>query len=307
MKLIYQKVLAAEDCSFAFLEKRSLHFRGSYHFHPEFEITLITAGSGLRVVGDNISSYAPDDLVLLGSNLPHQYVSDQPSRGRQSHAFVIQFSEDFLGSALFQSPEFKPVSALLDKASRGLVFPGGIAGEAAHIIRQLSRSHGLPRLIALLELLQLLVSSPHKEICSAGYLPNANRHESQKISTALNYLHEHFERRITVDEVARLLNISRATCNRLFQKSLGNSFKSFLIRMRISHACKLFVETEKSVMDIAFECGFSNLSNFNRQFKQLKGQTPGEFRRQIRALPQPKPSSLATIAGDRRPNRSFRS
>ncbi|HWD92639.1 MAG TPA: AraC family transcriptional regulator [Verrucomicrobiae bacterium] len=282
MKVVFQKVISEEGSSFAILDKSARQFRGSYHFHPEYEITLITEGTGVRLVGDNISEFAPGDLVLLGSNLPHQFMSDTRAKPARARAFVVHFLEASLGRALEQLPEMSRVVELLGDSATGLVFGRGASAEAQQIMRRLFRREGLPRFICLLELLDVLATAKDRRaICSVGYERNANAHENQKINRALKLIHEKFDQPLGLSEAARFLNVSRATCNRLFRKSLRKSFKEFLIEVRISHVAKLLLETDRTVLDIATQCGFANLSNFNRQFRQLKGQSPREFRRAV--------------------------
>lgn len=281
MKIIFQKVISEEGSSFALLDKRARQFRGSYHFHPEYEITLIIEGSGVRLVGDNISDFTPGDLVLLGANLPHQFVSD--TGVKPARAFVIQFSEASLGRVLEQLPEMNGVARLLDESVRGIAFGRDTSTRAQQILRRLFRCEGLPRLVCFLELLHILATAAKdkRAICSPGYHPNADAHENHKINRALNFIHERLEERITLPEMAEFLNVACATCNRMFRKSLGKSFKKFLIEVRISHASKLLMETDCTVLDIANQCGFVNLSNFNRYFKRLKRKTPRDFRRAV--------------------------
>src|SRR5256885_8028458 len=131
MKIVFQKIVPGADSSFAILDKRAPAFDGRFHFHPEIEITLIESSTGRRVVGDSIEPFAPGDLVLLGENLPHQYVSDPASRKAPAVAKVIQFRADFLGDTWLALPEFNRVAAMLKQATRGLKFDPETTGEAA--------------------------------------------------------------------------------------------------------------------------------------------------------------------------------
>ena len=282
MKIVFEKIVRKAGSSFAILEKRAAVFDGRYHFHPEIEITLIENGSGRRVVGDSIEPFAPGDLVLLGANLPHQYVSDPANDGdRPAVAKVIQFPGDILGDALQRLPEFKGVAALLQQSTRGLKFAGEI-DEPRQLIAELFAASGSKRLLLLLELLDALsrhsVAAP---IASSGYLSRISSREGDTIDNALRYLNRSFAEPVTLKELCRYLHVSPATCNRLFQKSIGRSFKTALIELRISHACRMLLETDQSVLDVAYASGFTNLSNFNRRFKETKGCTPREYRNLI--------------------------
>jgi AraC-like DNA-binding protein len=281
MKIVLEKILRNPDRSFATLDKRARAFDGRFHFHPEIEITLIESSSGRRVVGDSIETFAPGDLVLLGANLPHQYVSDAAAADvdHVAVAKVIQFTPDFLGDDFFRLPEFSAVATLLKRSTRGLKFGGDANDEPRQLIRQVFAASGSKRLLRLLELLDALARARDATpIASAGYLGKISSREGDTIDNALQYLNKNFDERITLDDLCRHLHVSPATCNRLFQKSIGRSFKTALIDLRIGHACRQLLETDQSILDIAYASGFSNLSNFNRRFKESKGRSPRAYR-----------------------------
>ena len=283
MKIVFEKVIPGADSSFAVVDKRAPAFDGRFHFHPEVEITLIESSTGRRVVGDCIESFAPGDLVLLGENLPHQYVSERAPQQALAAAKVIQFRPEVLGEGLLRLPEFNRIAAMLKRARRGLKFAAHAAADAQRLIVQLFAARGARRLLLLLELLEVL---SHDEqaipIASAAYLSMITSREGDLTDKALRYLDENFAEPVTVDDLCRYLHVSPATCNRLLQKSIGRSFKTALIEIRISHACRLLLESDDPIVDVAYSSGFTNLSNFNRRFKQLKSHTPRAYRNLLR-------------------------
>lgn len=280
MKISFEKVLSDSGSSFAMKEKREQGFKGHYHFHPEIELTQILQGTGVRLVGDDISPFREGDLVLIGTNLPHRYTSD-PVAGAWSRARVIQFSEDSLGGGVLHAPECVEIAQMLERASRGICFREEALVQADRFLQQICSSTGFSRLDGLLELLHSLATSGSGEpVSSAGYISNLNTFESDRVNLALDHIHRHMQEPLKLDQMAARLKVSPATCNRLFRKSLGKPFKAFLLEVRISHACKLLLETDATIISIAHDCGFFNLSNFNRQFKSQKGKTPREYRTQ---------------------------
>ena len=291
MKIVFEKIVPDVGSSFAILDKRAPAFDGRYHFHPEIEITLIESSTGRRVVGDSIESFAPGDLVLLGENLPHQYVSDPPSRPAGARAKVIQFRTDFIGEQWLKLPEFARISAMLNRSTRGLTFSAQTTRRAVQLISQLFDAAGAQRVLLLLDLLDALAhDAGAAPIASAGYLSKINPREGDAIDRALEYLNTNYTEPITLEDLSGHLHVSPATCNRLLQKSIGRSFKTALIEIRISHACRLLLETEQSIVEIAYASGFANLSNFNRRFKELKGQSPKVYRNLM------KPARQAVLA-----------
>ena len=285
MKIVFERIVPDAGNSFAILDKRADAFDGRFHFHPEVEITLIESSRGRRVVGDSIKSFAPGDLVLLGENLPHQYVSDPTSREAHATAKVIQFRTDFIGEDWLGLPEFSRVAAMLKQASRGLTFSVRTSEEAVQLVAQIFTASQTKRLLLLLELLDVLSRDAHAApIASAGYLSKINTREGDAIDRALEYLNANYTEPVTLEDLSRHLHVSPATCNRLLQKSIGRSFKTALIEIRISHACRLLLETDQSIVQIAYASGFTNLSNFNRRFKELKGHSPKAYRNLLRPV-----------------------
>ena len=289
MKVVYEKVVAPIDSSFAVVDKRAFAFDGKYHFHPEIEITLIESGVGRRVVGDKIDSFAPGDLVLLGPNLPHQYVTEpRPPRPRRESplaaAKVIQFLPDIFNDALLRLPELARVAEMLKRSTRGLSFSGEAAERSRQIIARLFAARGARRLLLLLELLDTmsLDARAAATIASAGYSTNITPREGDLTDRTLQYLGRRYAEPITLAHLCDHLHVAPATCTRLLRKSVGRSFKTLLHEIRISHACRMLLETSRPISDAAFASGFQNLSNFNRHFKKLKGCTPREYRNLMR-------------------------
>jgi len=279
MKIVFEKVVPQAGSSFAILDKRSRRFDGRFHFHPEIEITLIERSSGRRVVGDSIERFAPGDLVLLGQDLPHQYASD-PAPESAAAAKVIQFRRELLGERWLELPEFRRTSSMLRRADRGLKFSATTAHAAVKLIGHLFAATEAARLLILLQLLDLLARDTRAQpIAGAGYVRKINTREGDAIDRALRYLDAHFAEPLTLEDVCKVLRVSPATCNRLFRKSIGQSFKSALINIRISRACRLLLSGDDSIVDVAFSSGFTNLSNFNRRFKELKGVSPRSYRK----------------------------
>jgi len=286
MKIVFEKIVPAAGSSFAILDKRAPAFDGRFHFHPELEITLIESSSGRRVVGDSVESFEPGDLVLLGENLPHQYVSNTTSTSEPdaARAKVIQFRRNVLGEAWLEVPEFNRIDSLLSRATRGLKFSPLTTEPARQLIARLFTASETMRLILLLELLDVVSQDGAAAlIASPGYVSKINVREGDAIDSALQFLNSNFEQPVTLDELARYLHVSPATCNRLLQKSIGRSFKTALIEIRISHACRLLLETNQSILQIAYASGFTNLSNFNRRFKEMKGISPKAYRNLVKS------------------------
>lgn len=277
--------LSAGRASFRTFERRDWQFPFYWHYHPEFELTLILDSSGQRLVGDSIADYGPGDLVLLGPNLPHSWRSGPAkSRARKVHrAVVTQFREDFLGDRFFTLDEVRPLARLLKRAASGLAFGHTRAGRKA--ARELADMPSLPparRLLALLNVLSDLAGDTQARQISMGHIRPICRIEEQKrIDSICRYLNENFAEKINFAELAGLLHMDQASICRFFRRATGRTMTTYVNELRVGSASQLLMETDASILEIGFRVGFGNYSNFSRQFKRIKGYGPRDLRQQF--------------------------
>ena len=284
MRALLEKIPATEQGSFSVREFKLPFFDAPLHFHPEYELTLIVAGHGKRIVGDSISDFEPGDFALLGSDLPHYWHSDKPYQTGKllSHAIVIQFHPQFLGSHFFQIPEMAPTRKLLDRAKQGLTFDEATRLETAGRMQQLLLLSGARQLLELLALLDFLANTVRsQQLASAGFSQYADTHDSERINKVCQYVFNSFTEEVAIDHAASLTHLSVPAFCYYFKKRTRRSFSQFVNEIRIGHACKLLIETNRTVSDICFASGYRNLSNFNRRFKEIKHASPLEYRRQF--------------------------
>jgi AraC-like DNA-binding protein len=254
-----------------------------WHFHPEFELTLITAGRGRRFVGDSIETFEPGDLVLLGPHLPHTWHS-VPARGLRSAAVVVRFGPDLLGTGFLDRAECVRLRRLMAAAGRGLVFSGNAAGEVADRMAGLAAAPALERLLALPALLdQLAERAKQRSLSSLEWDAAPPSRDARRIDRACRHIMQHFTEPLSLAAVAAVVKLSPAGFSRFFRRMTGRTFVSWLTEVRIGHACRLLTQTDQPVLEIAIDSGFGNLSNFNRAFRRLRGCTPRDWRR-----PEPK-------------------
>ncbi|MCH8840893.1 MAG: AraC family transcriptional regulator [Planctomycetes bacterium] len=282
MKAVIQRLAAPQRSFFIYRMKSASQFRFNWHFHPEYELTLIDRSSGKRFVGDSICDYHDGDLVLLGPNLPHTWQSAPSSPERTKHqAYVIQFGPHFLGNELLQCAELRYVQGLLKRSVHGLSFSGSVTSAAAVRIRALRRLSGVRRLTGLLELLDLLARSRKASpISSPAFVPSLHREHHRLIDRVCQYLTDHYKEGVSQKEVAELVGKNPAVFSSFFKKTVGVTFVKYVNSLRISHACQLLIDTDLSVLEICHRSGFNNLSNFNRRFLQEKRINPRKYRSQ---------------------------
>lgn len=295
----FEKVSAGLDRSFHVEERRIARFDSPWHFHPEFELTLIVESRGRRFVGDSIEPFAEGDLVLLGPNLPHFWHNEgRQAPGAKAHSVVVQFRKDFLGQEIWDKPEFTAVRNLCARAARGLHFSGLAARRASAGMRTLPTLSGLPRLLELLAILEGLADARHtRALASAAYEPSLDSRAEERLARVYTFLMRSFRDPLTLAQIARVAAMNREAFSRYFKRATGRNVSAFLNELRIDDAGRLLRETSRRVADIATEAGFATLSNFNRRFRERTGVTPRDYREAF--VEEREPPATFLPAGER--------
>lgn len=251
-------------------------FEFNWHYHPEYELTLITRGSGKRLVGDSYQSYEAGDLVLLGPDLPHTWVSST-SRKKAVSATVIQFSDLFI-RRFSDLPEFKSIALLLSSASRGLSFN---SKDLATQVAVLPGRSGTEKILDLIQLLQKLSEQKRRKLASEYFHAVRGKENERRINTICQYLQKHSREEIRLESVAALVHLTPSAFCKFFKRATGKTLSDYLNDIRIGNACELLIESDKQISEIAYEAGFESLTYFNRVFMKKKSITPRRFREQV--------------------------
>jgi AraC-like DNA-binding protein len=289
MKAHFEKVTQG-GTSFLSFERADAEFPFNWHYHPEFELTLITDSCGQRLVGDGIADYEAGDLVLLGPNLPHSWRSGPvgPARPSIHRAIVVQFRDNFLGDKFFSLTEMEPLTRLLKRSACGLAF--GDTESGRDVARKLAGFPFLPpaqRVITLLSVLLDLAAESHPQLLSTNRVPPICRVEDQqRIDAICAYLNNHFEKSIEFAKLSHQIHMDQGSLCRFFKRATGRTMTAYVNELRVGAAAQLLTETDRSVLDIGLQVGFGNYSNFNRQFKRIKGYTPRTMRQQFQVSSQ---------------------
>lgn len=260
---------------------RDLQDDHSWHYHPECELTYILGGSGTRFIGDSVQHYIPGDLIFAGPNLPHCWVNDkcEETDAELNELLVLQFRPDCLGPDFLISPDARALVDLIEYGKRGLHFSGEVARQSLDALQNIEQQSGLSRLATFLQLLDLLANADSAEpLTSELYVNDTRDFHGGRMGKVLSYLKDNLRDEIKQSDVADLVAMTPQGFSRFFRATTGRTFVSFVNVMRIMEACKLLVNTEDDIIDIAFQCGYANLSNFNRRFVELKSTTPSEYR-----------------------------
>jgi AraC-like DNA-binding protein len=284
MKPHFHKVPVTLQSSFSIRHDIKPDFGNVWHYHPELELHYNIKGEGVRFIGDNISNFASDEMVLLGENLPHtwrckdEYFQHNPDLNVE--AMVVHFLPDCLGKHLLSLPEAYLIPKLFEKAKSGMVILGKTKDTLADLMRNAIHATNLERIIILLTILKTLAETDEYEIItSKNTFYQSNESETLRINKICTYTLTNYKKDITLEEVASLSNLSITSFCRYFKLMTKKTYYDFLIEIRVSHACRFLIENKLPTEMICFNCGFNNVSNFYRHFKKVTGMTPLDYKR----------------------------
>jgi AraC-like DNA-binding protein len=290
MKPILFRNLIAENESFHVQEDRLRHFYDFFHYHPELQITLILKSSGSVIVGDKVCSFTEGDLFLFGPDLPHVFRDSHQQNTAIAdpmgmHAIFVYFKSNSFGEHFFQLPENHLIKEMLQKSSRGIRFSGIIKEEVKEKLVSLTKKKGTELLIAFFEILHVM--SQHKEsefLSSISFMEKVEDAENTRIEQVMRHVMKNFNREISLEEVAKISAMSVTSFCRFFKQRTRKTFTEFVNEVRVGHACKELLYSHSNINEVAYRCGFNNISNFNRQFKAITGLTPSEYTKNIGQL-----------------------
>jgi AraC-like DNA-binding protein len=270
--------------SFNYFDQVVPNFPTPWHYHPELEIVMMLESEGYKYIGSSITRFAPGDLVLIGPYLPHFYKNDAPyheeGSNLKAHSAVIHFEEDFIGKEFLEKPESVNLQKLFKRSKHGIQFSSKISAKLKDDFLNLANLQGMPRLLAFIKILETLSTTTEYHFLTSDPLVITNSADSDRMKRVFEYVMNNFQQTISLEEIASIANMSESAFSRYFKKRTRKTFTSFLNEIRIEHACKLLQYDNMSVSEISYESGFTNLSNFNRQFKAFKKQTPLAYRYQ---------------------------
>lgn len=256
--------------------------------HAELELIHIKNGAGTQFIGDSITPFQSGDVVLVGPNLPHYWKFDDHFFEEELHnatdVRVAHFNENFLGGQFLQLPENNGIRNLLEKSRRGLQVQGSARGEVAAILEKLLTVEGSQRIILMLEALAIVAEEKECfQLSSIGFKPDGVTTDNERIQAIFDYTIKNFKRKIKLEEIAEVANISPNSFCRFFKSRTRKTYSQFLIELRVGHACKLLIETNQCLKRLCFESGFNNFTSFHKYFKIITGKSPMMYQREFTA------------------------
>lgn len=278
MKPILMRHVEAQNESFKAWKNGDPYIHNPWHFHPEYEIAYIHRGRGTLFVGDTMVDYGENEIILLGPNLPHEWRSQiKQEPDLYSESISAHFKHNFIGDSFYGQTEVTRLKDFLEKAKSGIKITDL---ETKTYIKEklliLPETKGLKRIIKLLQILDKISESQGLNYLCKNRIPYTINYNSQdyRINKVNEFIMKNFQESIKVEDAAKQVNMTRTSFCRYFKQRTNKTFIHYLNEIRVGYACKLLLEEEMTIAQIAFESGFGNISNFNKQFKNIKNTTP---------------------------------
>lgn len=282
------KVSTGPGYSFSIRQDMVPHVNNRWHYHKEVELIHFKKGAGTQFIGDSIKRFKPGDVILVGANLPHYWRFDDAFfvEGHRENADVrvAHFTENFWGEGFLDLPENAGIKMVLDKAKRGIQITGKANVKVAGILERLLEAEGTQRIILLIEALSAIASSkPMTTLSSIGFKQDCMESECDRINAIYEYSIKNFKRKIQLEEIAAMANISPNSFCRYFKSRTRKTYSQFLIEIRVGHACKLLIENNLSIKQLCYESGFNNFTSFHKYFKMITGKSPLTYQKEFMA------------------------
>jgi len=272
--------LSTEDC-FVIINRTKTEFSYPVHVHPEYELNFIENAKGAqRIVGDSIEVIDDLELCLIGNgSLEHAWMNFH-CESKEIHEITIQFHKDLFLESLLNKKQFHSVAVMLENAKKGMLFSRPVIEKVKDRLDLLNRKqNGFYSVLELLTILYELSNDENSRIlCSSTFNKQDDSSESRRIQKVITYLNCNYHKEIRLLDVAKYVNMSEVSFSRFMKKRTGKNYIDYLNDLRLGIASRILIDSSKTIAEISFECGYNNLSNFNRIFKKRKGFTPKEFR-----------------------------
>lgn len=289
MKPIFAKV--SEDLKgevYSFKTINLPFFSTEFHFHKECQLVYVVQSEGKRIVGDSVEFFESDELILLGPDIPHvwhndiSYFEENDSEKIKARSIALFFHPEKLTHLLSKFMSVAKLEAVLKKSQRGMKFFGKTKKSLKQLLLDMDKQDDMSRLISLLKVMELITHNKEYELlASDGYINTYQSRDNERMDKVFKYVFDNFGKTLLLDEAAALAYMNKQAFCRYFKNRTQKTFVEFVNNVRISHACKTMAAGDYSIGQLAYDCGFNSISNFNRFFKKIKGITPREYRKVI--------------------------
>jgi len=280
MEINEEKLSSQDNLTFITRHYRQDHFTSPRHYHLEYEIAYIQKSSGKLFVGNNIVDFEPGNLFIFAPRLVHCFknLKDKTAGESKAMATIILFKKEFLGVSFLERKEALLLNKLLANAEAGVqIF--NPATEVISLIKKLSLKEGLKSVLDLLSILDYLSKCKDYKLLSARWIDKYYyRTNDELINRILNYIQINFAKKSVFRGAVEMSGMGIASFSRFFKNRTEKTFTQYLNEIRITNSQKLLINSNMKINDICRQCGYNNLTYFNRVFKDMNNTTPRKFR-----------------------------
>jgi len=271
--------LTLSDC-FTYFYRAKSEFDFPLHYHDEVELNFIKNARGTRrIVGDHVEETGDIELVLVGPGMPHGWFGSGFKKN-QIEEITIQFHKDFFDEKFLQKNQLSFIRNMLKRSLRGILFSTETTRRLEPRIYGLGKKQGFDSVLELMSILHdLSISRDFRILSDSGFSDTEIfSYNSRRIEKVMEFIHTSFDKQISLGEAAKIASMTESAFSRFFKLRTGMTFIDCLTEVRLGHASRMLISTTKTIAEIAYSCGFNNISNFNRIFRKKKSCTPRELR-----------------------------
>lgn len=250
------------------------------HQQKTWELSYVITGSGKRMIGDTIEPFSRGEIILIPPDIPHCWSFDEfdADESGKIENITITFSDWFLENCIKTFPEMMVYISDIQKYKEAISLKGSTLIRLQSLLVAMIRETEIERLCSLIKLL-VLISSP-EDLNTVGK-PIVDDKKTKRMQKIQLYIMNNYQNTITLDEMARLVDLDKSSFCIFFKKMTNTTFFSYLTEYRIEAACQMITKTNITIAEICFASGFKDVPYFNRVFKRLKKITPNEYRLRI--------------------------
>jgi len=271
------------------VEKYSFHFdhvwiywneQITFHQQKTWELSYVITGSGTRMIGDTIEPFSRDEIILIPPDIPHCWSFDEldADKNGKIENITITFSDQFLENYSATFPEMSSYIQRIRQNTLAISFSGDTLLRLHNLLKTMVKETEVERLSSFVKLLAV-ISFP--EQANTVGKPIVEDKKTKRMQKILLYVMNNYQNTITLDEMARLINLNKASFCIFFKKMTNKTFFSYLTEYRIESACQMIVKTNMTISEICFACGFKDVPYFNRMFRKIKKITPSQYRKSL--------------------------
>jgi len=278
MKVLPFEIPKTKNLGLIYQEDRGEFFYDKLHQHEEIQLCYVVKGEGTLIVGDSISEYKSNDIIAIGGNQAHLFKSDT-SVIKESFMISLFFTRSSFGESFFELDDFKELNAFFNNVTNSFKVLNN-KNKLEKYFLKLKKSRELEKFIVFIKMLRLISYSEIKSLSSFIYEKKYTDNEGKRMRDVMDYTLNNFSKKIELDEVADVANMTSNAFCRYFKQRTNKTFFQFLLEIRLEHACRLLKKNKDlSIAEVSDLSGFRNISNFNRKFKEYKQTTPTSFKR----------------------------